>query len=217
MGSTLKSCVRKHRLEARKLAKSRISDQLSMRRKRRVRFHPSVKKHDGISTANAHLERVIYDFWKKQKLDLLAELSRDSKHTDLNNLIIKLSDLLHRMRQSGDKNTVLLPRGGGTAAKMSKLHIPHVHYLLQSAIQVRGSCMRRHETNCTLLFRRKISDDLGLVLDDPDANIDANIDADADADIDADIDAIIDAALDAALDADADDVKLQYSIQKILK
>ena len=171
--STLKSCVRKHRTQARKLAKSRRSNQLSMRRQRRVRFHPSVKKHDGISTANAHLERVIHDFWKNQNLNLLAELSRDSKHTDLNNLVIKLRDLLHRMRQSGDKNTILLPRGGGSAAKMSKLHIPHVNHLLQRAIQVRDECMRRHET---LLFTRKISDALGLVLEDvPD--LDAGLDA----------------------------------------
>ena len=80
--STLESCVTKHRKEARELAKSRKRNQLSMRR--RVQFHPSVKKHDGISTANAHLERVIKDFWKNQTVDLLTELSRDSKNTELN-------------------------------------------------------------------------------------------------------------------------------------
>ena len=145
--STLKSCLRKHRAEASNLAKSR----------RRVQFHPSIKKHDGTSTANAHLDRVVYDFWKKQNLDLLAELSRDSKHTDLNNLVIKLRDLLHRLRQSGDKGTSLLPQGGGRAARMSKLHIPRVNHLLQRAIQVRDECMRRHET---LLATRKNSDAL---------------------------------------------------------
>merc|ERR1712032_1255333 len=192
------SCVRKHRLEARKLAKSRRSNQLSMRRKRRVRFHPSVKKHDGISTANAHLDRMINDFWKKQNLYLLAELSRDSKHTDLNNLIIKLRDLLNRMRQAGDKHTILLPRGGGIAAKMSKRHIPYVNHLLQRAIQVRDECMRRNETNWTLLFTRKTSDALGLVLDDvPD--LDADPDADPDA---ANIDANIGGKIDVKIAAD---------------
>jgi len=172
---TLQSCVGKHRTEARKLAKSRRRNQLSMRRQKRVRFHPSVKKHDGISTANAHLERVIFGFWKNQNLDLLVELARNSKHTDLNNLVIKLRDLLHRIRQSGDNSTVLLPRGGGSAAKVSKLHIPHINHLLQRVIQVRDECMRRYER---LLFTRQISDSLGLVLEDvPD--LDADLDADA--------------------------------------
>jgi len=158
--SPLKSCLRKHRAEASNLAKSRRRKQLSMRRQRKVQFHSSVKKHDGISTANAHLERVVYDFWAKQNLDLLAELSRDSKHTDLNNLVIKLRDLLHRFRQPGNRSSLLLPRGGGKAIKMSKLHIPTVNDLLQRAIQARDECMRRHER---LLSTRKNRDAVGLV------------------------------------------------------
>ena len=148
--SPLKSCLRKHRAEASNLAKSR----------RRVQFHLSVKKHDGISTANAHLDRVVYDFSKRRNLDLLAELLRDSKHTDLNNLVIKLRDLLHRLGQSGSKSTFLLPRGGGRAIKLSKLHIPLANHLLQRAIQARDECMRRHER---LLSTRKNSDAVGLV------------------------------------------------------
>ena len=171
--STLESCMAKHRKEARQLAKSRKNNQLSMRR--RVQFHPSVKKHDGISTANAHLERVIKDFWKKQNVDLLTELSRDSKNTELNNLVIKLRDLLHRMRQSGDKNTILLPRGGGRSIKLSKRHIPVVNNLLQSAIQARDECMCRHER---LLSTRKSSDALGLVpevIEDVDDDLDDDL------------------------------------------
>ena len=163
--STLQSCIRKHRTQARKLAKSRRSNQLPLRRQRRVRFHTSVKKHDGISTANAHLERVICDFcWKKQNLDLLSELSRDSKLTDLNNLVVKLYELLHRLRQSGDEKTVLLPRGGGYAVRMSKLYIPHIYHVLQNAIQVRDECMLRHMRNGTPLSTRKSSGALGLSL-----------------------------------------------------
>ena len=169
--STLESCMAKHRKEARELAKSRKSNQLSMRR--RVQFHPSVKKHDGISTANAHLERVIKDFWKNQTVDLLTELSRDSKNTELNNLVIKLRDLLQRMRQSGDKNAPILPRGGGRAGKMSKLHIPHVNHLLQRAIQVRYECVQ-HET---ILFIRQINDAFGL---DDVPDLDNGFDPDAD-------------------------------------
>ena len=200
--STLESYVGKHRAEARKLAKSRRSNQLSMRRQRRVRFHPSVKKHDGISTANAHLERVIHDFWKNQNLNLLAELSRDSKHTDLNNLVIKLRDLLQRLRQSGDKGASLLPQGGGRAARMSKLHIPRVNHLLQRAIQVRDECMRRHETllatrknsdalrqHETLLSTRKNSDYyVGLVLEHIAPDLDDDLEVDPDVDPDAYLD-----------------------------
>ena len=165
--SSLKSRMRKHRTEARKLAKSRRSNQLSLRREKRVRFHTSVKKHDGLSTENAHLERVICDFcWKKQSLDILWELSRDSKRTDLNNLIVKLYELLNRMRQSGDKKTVLLPRGGGYGVKMSKLYIPHINHVLKMAIQVRDECVLRGMRNWTTPFTRKGSDASGLDVDD---------------------------------------------------
>ena len=116
---------------------------------------------------------MIFDFWQKQNVDLLVELSRDSKHTDLNNLVIKLRDLLQRMRQSGDKNTPILPRGGGRAGKMSKLHIPHVNHLLQRAIQVRYECVQ-HET---ILFIRQINDAFGL---DDVPDLDNGFDPDAD-------------------------------------
>jgi hypothetical protein len=147
-------------MEARKLAKSRRNNQLSMRRRKRVQFHAAVKKHDGVSRANAHLDRLILDFWNNNNLDLLHELSRDSKFTDLNNLVIKLRDLTYRVRQAGDKSTVLLPRGG-SSSKMNKLHLPHINHVLKCATQVRDKCMRRLES---LRWERKLNDSLGLGL-----------------------------------------------------
>lgn len=160
---TLQAGVTKHRMEARKLAKTRRNNQLRMRRQNRVRFHSSVKTHDGISTANAHLERLIFDFWKNQKLDLLVELSHNFRHNDLDNLVTSLRELVQRMRKAGDKTTILLPRGGGRAAKLSKLHFPHINHLLQRTIQVRNDCTRRHEA---LFFTTKMTDSFGLFLQD---------------------------------------------------
>ena len=51
-----------HQLQKRKF--ETVRNQLPMRRQKRFRFHPSVKKHDGISTTNTHLERMLFDFWK---------------------------------------------------------------------------------------------------------------------------------------------------------
>ena len=113
-------------------------------KRRQVRFHPSAKTHDGLSKENAQFEQLIQDFYKNQKVDLLTKLSRDSKHTDVNNLVDKVRDLFKRIQQSGDKKTVLLPRGGGRTIKMSKEHLAYIEYLLLRVIQVRNECMRRH-------------------------------------------------------------------------
>ena len=145
---TLGESVKCHRTQARQLAKSRRAKHLSMRRpKKHVRFDSSAKSHDGMSLANENMQRLVLDYWhKKQTLAILEELLRDHKQDALHLLVTKMQDLLQRMQRSGDRTTLLLPRGGGRAIKLSKSHIPHINQLLKYAIDVRNECIRR----CTL-------------------------------------------------------------------
>ena len=141
---TLLDSVKCHRGQARQLVKSRRAKHLAMRRpKKQVRFDSSAKIHDGMSLENEHLQRLILDYWhKKQSLAILEELLRDHKHDELHMLVIKVQNLLQRMQHSGKKTTLLLPRGGGRAVKLSSSHIPHINQLLQYAIKVRDECIR---------------------------------------------------------------------------
>ena len=167
--STLRSCIKRHRVQSRQLAKNRRVNHLAMRRQRqkRVHFHSSVKTHDGMDPANSNLQTLVLDYWKdKQSLQLLVQMLDKLKTNDLNMLAEKLEDLLRRMQLSGNMSTALLPHGGGRAVKLSKSHRPHIERLLQYTTKVRDECMRR----CALIDRGY---DCGLVLEDvPDFDAD---------------------------------------------
>jgi len=140
---TLLDSVKCHRIQARQLVKSRRAKHLAMRRpKKQVRFHSSAKINDGMALANENLQRLVLDYWhKNQTLAILEELLRDHKQDELQMLVIKVQNLLQRMQDSGDKTTLLLPRGGGRAVKLSSSHIPHINQLLHYAIKVRNECI----------------------------------------------------------------------------
>lgn len=103
--------------------------QASARRKK-VRFHPSAKKHDGISPQQANLERLVLQFFNvNRNVQLLQQLLHDRKLKQLRMLWFQVRRVILLVARSPRGRIPLLEKGGGSVVIRTK-NLPQLKKLL---------------------------------------------------------------------------------------
>lgn len=105
------------------------TSQASARRKK-VRFHPSAKKHDGISPVQANLERVVLQFCNLEpNFQLLKQMLHARKAKELRLLWFQVRRVILRAARSPRGRVPLLEKGGGSVVIRTK-NLPQLKVLL---------------------------------------------------------------------------------------
>ena len=108
----------------------KTTSQASARRKK-VRFHPSAKKHDGISPQEANLERLVVQFFDglNRNVKLLEQMLHDRKLKQLRTLWFQVRRVILRVARSPRGRIPLLEKGGGPVVIRAK-NLPQLQKLL---------------------------------------------------------------------------------------
>jgi len=108
---------------------------------RRVTFHSSVKSWDGQREQNILLERLVQEYFQKNRcVDLLSKLLRNRRQKQLSQLCTMLRALLQRLTVK--TRTPLLPGGGGKGIIMTRITFRAVEQLLSLTSSVHGHCSK---------------------------------------------------------------------------
>jgi len=100
-------------------------------RRKKVRFHHSAKKHDGLSPQQANLERLVLQFMKvNPNLKILVRMVNDRKLEQLRMLWFQLRRVILRAARSPRDRAPLLEKGGGKCIILRKKNLPHLKKLL---------------------------------------------------------------------------------------
>jgi len=118
----------------------KTTSQVTTQRKK-VRFHPSAKTHDGLTSPQANLERLIIDFFKRN-IDILKQMLHQRRHDDLRMLLLNIRQLISRVARSPNGRAPLLNKGGGRGVVIRKKHVPHIIKLYAATAKVYKECVR---------------------------------------------------------------------------
>jgi len=120
--------------KAERSAKSRREAALMKKRKKRrnVRFHADVKKHDGLVPVHRTLDSLVYKFFQS-KISSSSDILNVVPATDLHLLsacYVKLNEVMKRCKANPQKLAYILPGGGGRGSSCSfKTHYPFLRRL----------------------------------------------------------------------------------------
>lgn len=108
-----------------------------------IRFHPSVKKHDGLCNDSKLLQSLIFNFFGNKNLNSKADILK-FLHEEMNklgmlhlqgltNLKTSLCNLIETLNDI-DKNASIpiLKGGGGKNGSLGKAHNVHLKYIYES-------------------------------------------------------------------------------------
>ena len=108
---------------------------------RRVTFHSSVKSWDGPREQNILLERLVHEYFQKNRcVDLLSKLLRNRRQKQLSQLCTMLRALLKRL--AVQTRTPLLPGGGGKGIIIPRTSFRAVAQLSSLTSSVHGHCSK---------------------------------------------------------------------------
>jgi len=108
---------------------------------RRVTFHSSVKSWDGQREQNILLERLVREYFQKNRcVDLLSKLLRNRRQKQLSQLCTMLRALLKRL--AVQTRTPLLPGGGGKGIIIPRTSFRAVAQLSSLTSSVHGHCSK---------------------------------------------------------------------------
>lgn len=107
------------------------------KRQCRVRFHSSVKTHDGLrphtNLFNEYMKDVFQTVTRKNGITTLSILMHNGNIVGILSIRAMLKDLIVRCNNSPKETALLLHRGGGCAGCITKQHLPylmnHLNYL----------------------------------------------------------------------------------------
>jgi len=120
--------------KAERSAKNRREAALMKTRKKRrnVRFHADVKKHDGLVPVHRTLDSLVYTFFQS-KISSSSDILNVVPVTDLHLLsacYVKLNEVMKRCKANPQKLAYILPGGGGKGSSCSfKTHYPFLRRL----------------------------------------------------------------------------------------
>lgn len=120
--------------KAERSAKNRREAALMKKRKKRrnVRFHADVKKHDGLVPVHRTLDSLVYTFFQS-KISSSSDILNVVPVTDLHLLsacYVKLNEVMKRCKANPQKLAYILPGGGGRGSSCSfKTHYPFLRRL----------------------------------------------------------------------------------------
>ena len=127
-------------------------NQKSDRKRRRVTFHTSVKKWDGVSCGLRNLQRLILDFWDSSPSpQLLDDLLEKQKYEELCMLHDDLVNVMQRIKQLGSatKSTPLSTKVplrtkiGARTISVGVCHLPYINRLRAFTERARDKCYRQ--------------------------------------------------------------------------
>jgi hypothetical protein len=123
-----------------------ISVAVEKQQKKRVRFHPSTKKNDGMYNKTDMFNEYMRDVLRKVKRlegqTTVKILAKNLNVMCLFTIQKMLADLIWRCDRSRRGRTVINIHGGGTAGRITRQHIPylvsHMEYLEIVIVRVRA-------------------------------------------------------------------------------
>ena len=119
-------------------------------RKKRIRFHPSTKKNDGLRNQtnifNEYMKDVFGIAKRPKGQTVVTILARNMNVFWLITIKKMIFDLINRCEQSLQGCALILPKGGGTTGSIKRQHIPylikHVKYLENVISKVKDVIVR---------------------------------------------------------------------------
>jgi len=119
---------------------SKTDSQVPKQRKK-VRFHHSAKKHDGLAPQQANLQRLVLQFFQTTpNLEILVQMVHNRKHEQLRMLMIHVRRVIFRVSRSPSAKTPLLEKGGGKSIMFRKANLPQLVKLLAATKKAYQMC-----------------------------------------------------------------------------
>merc|ERR1712025_1501969 len=122
------------------MGNSKTDSQVPKQRKK-VRFHHSAKKHDGLAPQQVNLQRLVLQFFQTTPdLEILVQMAHGRKHEQLRMLMIQVRRVIIRVSRSPSGKAPLLEKGGGMSVLLRKANLPQLVKLLAATKKAYQMC-----------------------------------------------------------------------------